>query len=86
MCVMCLNWIIYLSNTSHTRYKRIGYVIIPKPNFSHREGINSRRRRFDGSLAINCDQSYRRLGYRWRSTEHSRSDSVFVIVFEVFFC
>ena len=31
----------------HALYKRIGYVIIPKPHFSSREGIISRCRRFD---------------------------------------
>ena len=29
-----------------THYKRMGYVIIPKPNVSGREGISSRCRRF----------------------------------------
>ena len=29
------------------KYKRIGYVIIPKPHCSSREGINSRCRHFD---------------------------------------
>ena len=52
-----------------THYKLIGYVLIPKPHFSSREGINSRCRRFvrscrrsccrrsDGPLAFNRDPS-----------------------------
>ena len=31
----------------HTLYKRWGYVIIPQPHFSSREGMNSPCRRFD---------------------------------------
>ena len=48
-------------------------------------------RRSDVSLAINRNSSYRRLGYSRfdealvHSTEHSRGDSVFAIVFRVFF-
>ena len=105
----------YISNTSHIPYKRLGYVLIPKPFFSGLDDIYSRfprfdllvfrrfdsmyqhsdqsnrcRRHSDGSLAINCDRSYRRFGYRRfdgslvYSTEHSRGDSVFAIVLGVF--
>ena len=76
----------YISNTPHTHtvviithYKRMGYVIIHKPNCSGRECINSRPR-FDlllfcrfGSICRRCDHSYRRSGCRcsvchWRPT------------------
>ena len=52
-----------------THYKRMGYVIIHKPNCSGREGINSRCRRFDllpfhhfGSTSRRYDRSCRRSG------------------------
>ena len=37
----------------YTHYKRIGHVIITKPHFSSRDGINSHCRRFD-SLIFRC--------------------------------
>ncbi len=40
-----------------TLYKRIGYVTIPKPHFSSREGISSRCRRFDLLLSAVLAQS-----------------------------
>ena len=42
----------------HTLYKRIGYVIIPKPHFSSREVIESRRRRIDLLLFAVLVQSF----------------------------
>ena len=63
-----------------THYKRMGYVIIHKPNCSGHECTNSRCRRFDlllfrrfGSICRRYDRSYRRSGCRcsvcrWRPT------------------
>ena len=63
-----------------THYKRMGYVIIPKPNCSGREGINCHCRRFDlllfcrfASICRRYDRSCRRSGChrsmgRWRPT------------------
>ena len=63
MCVISLKYylhyqpgsniiIVYLKQITYTvviitHYKRMCYVIIPKPNCSIREGINSSCRRFD---------------------------------------
>ena len=63
----------------YTHYKRIGYVIIPKPHFSSREGINSRCRRFDLlfspcwlNLTLLYDHINRSCSCRTRSIDHQR--------------
>ena len=53
-----------------THHRRMGYVIIHKPNLSGRESINSRCRHFDLLLfrRFGCrryDRSYRRSCCRW---------------------
>ena len=64
----------------HEIYKCIDYVIIPKPNFSSREGITSRCRRFDllhfpflaQSDAAIIAVVVALVRYRWRSTDRDR--------------
>ena len=64
---------------THT-IQTIGYVIIPKPHFSSREGINSRCRRFVltccflrvGSICRCYDHINRSCSCRTRSIDHQR--------------
>ena len=62
----------------HTLYKCRGYVIIPKPHFSDREGINSHCRRFDllffAVLAesVAADHINRSCACQTRSIDHQR--------------
>ena len=83
----------YISNTSHTHivaiiahYKRIGYVIMPKPIFSGREGINSRCRCSDlllfrhfVSICLHYDRSCRHSD---RSLSINRDRSYCRLVFQ----
>ena len=62
---------------THALYKRIGYVIIPKPQFSSRVCINSRCRRLDLLLFIGLAQPVAAMTVvvpagRWRSVERDR--------------
>ena len=89
--------LLHISITSHTvviitHYKRMGYVIIPKPNVSGREAINSHCHHFDllllgrfGSICRRYDRSCHLSNGALainhdqslvHSTEHSRGDSV----------
>ena len=59
---------------THALYKRIGYVIIPKPHFSSREGIDSRCRRFELLLFTDLAQPVAAMtavvpAGRWRSID-----------------
>ena len=65
---------------THALYKRIGYVIIHRPHFSSREGINSRCRRFHLLLFTCSAQPVAAMTVavsagRWRSIDRNRGSN-----------
>ena len=76
--------IVYFKHITHTvviitHYRRMGYIIIPKPNCWRRESINSCRRRFDFFRFAVLAQSVAAMTTvvadptgRWRSTVTGR--------------